>query len=404
MKMVNKPKLVVLLSRLPYPLDKGDKLRAFEQIKEFNQHFQVHIICLTDKKVKAKNTDPIREICQALHIFYLPKWVSLIQAGFAILGSHPFQVAYFHNARIKSRMTKLLREIKPDHIYCQLIRMTEYVKNYHACTKTLDYMDAFSKGIERRIESAPFVQRQLFKAENKRVIQYEKRIFDYFDCQTIISAQDRAYIHHQHKEEILEIPNGVRDSFFEPLSIEKKHDAVFVGNLSYPPNVKAIEYIVDELLPEIWKSNPQFTFCATGSSPAFTVVQKCKSDSRITLNGWVEDIREAYASGRMFLAPMFIGTGLQNKLLEAMAMGVPCITTDLANNALNAKHLESIYVGNTKNELVAGVHFLLNTENSAKMGGLGRSYIENHFRWKEASAPIIQQMLSRISNFQQKKR
>lgn len=404
MSPANKPKLVVLLSRLPYPLDKGDKLRAFEQIKQFNQFFQVHIICLADKKVKTKHTDPIRQICKELHVFYLPKWVSYLQAGIAILGSRPFQVAYFFNPRIRRKMDKLIQNIGPDHIYCQLIRMSEYVKNNHSCPKTLDYMDAFSKGIERRIATAGWLEKWLFVAENKRVSQYEKRIFDYFDLQTIISHQDRSYIHHAQKDQIFEVLNGVRDSFFEPFDTDKKYDAVFVGNLSYPPNIQAIEYIVDELLPEIWKINPNFTFCATGSSPAFQVVQKCRQDERIILNGWVDDIREAYASGKLFLAPMFIGTGLQNKLLEAMAMGVPCLTTNLANNALQAEHLQSVYVGNNKAELLEGIFYLSKEKNQAEIGKKGQAYVEGRFRWNEVSREIIQQMLTTTSNFQQIKR
>src|SRR5690606_29011651 len=134
------------------------------------------------------------------------------------------------------------------------------------------------------------------------------------------------------------------ESFFQFEPITKDVDLVFVGNMNYPPNIEAITYLNNELLAELKGSK----LLISGASAAKTIQQIANNNPNIELTGWVDDIRTSYARGKIFIAPMFIGTGMQNKLLEAMAMGLPCITTPLANNAIQAEHHTNILVAETK--------------------------------------------------------
>jgi glycosyltransferase involved in cell wall biosynthesis len=163
-----------------------------------------------------------------------------------------------------------LEEFQPDFIYCQLIRAAEYVKNYHSCPKTLDYMDALSMGIERRILKTPWYYRFIFKIEARRLKLYERSIFDYFEVKTIISEQDKQLILHPDKQNIQVIPNGIDSHFFESLSIQASNDLVFVGNLNYPPNIEAIDFIINELLPK----NSNFRYLISGANPSQILIKK----------------------------------------------------------------------------------------------------------------------------------
>lgn len=246
----HKKKLVVLTSRFPFPLEKGDKLRAYYQIIELSKVYDIHLIALTEIHVKEEWLQELTKYCSAIHTFTINKFQKILGAGLQLLTQKPFQVGYFTNYGIKRRINSLLHHIQPHHIYCQLVRPAEYVKNYHACPKTIDYMDALSKGIHRRIALAPWYKRPFFKAEYQRLRNYEHKIFDYFEHHTIITAQDREMIFHKDRAKIAVIPNGVSPAFFDyPAVNTKEQDLVFTGNLNYPPNIEACLYLGNKIMP-----------------------------------------------------------------------------------------------------------------------------------------------------------
>ena len=379
-------KLVIITSRFPYPLEKGDKLRAYFQIKELSKEFDIHLISLSEIPVSEDQLAQLKPFVKSTTVFQLTSLQKWLGAFFQLFGKRPIQVGYFHNWRIQQKINTLLSDIQPDHIYCQLIRVAEYVKNYHDCPKTIDYMDALSKGIERRVEKESFFKRWLFNLEYKRLVNYENSIFSYFEFHTIISEQDRQHIFHAQRQHIMVIPNGVNELFFEPYPFEKHFDIVFTGNMSYPPNVEAATYIVKEVLPSLPNS---IRLLLSGATPTNEILA-LKSD-RVEITGWVDDIRESYAQGKLFIAPMFIGTGLQNKLLEAMAMGLPCVTTTLANNALKAIPNESILIANSSEEFISKVNDLLsNQELYLRISENGKRFIETNYRWEECTKELIE--------------
>ena len=384
----HKKKLVVLTSRFPFPLEKGDKLRAFYQIIELSKVYDIHLIALSEIELKEEWKGEVKKYCKSLHIFRLNKFQKLLGTALQLLTNKPFQVGYFTNYGIKRQVNQLLKEIVPDHIYCQLVRPAEYVKNYHACPKTIDYMDALSKGIHRRIALAPWYKRPFFKAEYQRLRNYEHKIFDYFEHHTIITAQDREMIFHKDRNKIAIIPNGVSPAFFNyEQEQEVRKDLVFTGNLSYPPNIEACLYLGQNIMPAL----PELQLQISGANPANEL--KGLKNKNIEITGWVDDIRSAYASAKIFVAPMFIGTGLQNKLLEAMAMGLPCITTTLANNALGATDKESILSANTKEEFVEAIQNLLeNKELYTHIQRNAKAFVNDNFNWHSSSMRLIDLM------------
>lgn len=386
-----KPILAVVLPRFPYPLEKGDKLRAYHQLVDLSAHFEIHLMCTTDRTISEADYQKIAAICAKTHVFKLKKWRILLNLGLSLLDQKPIQVWYFHQQWIHNKMQAILKEIQPDHIYCQLIRSTEYVKNYHNCPKTLDYMDALSKGMERRIEKAWGLKKWVFKQENKRLTKYERQVFDYFENHTIISAQDRNYIMHPNRESIALIPNGVDQRFFETIPATKQFSLVFTGNMGYPPNVEAAEFIATEIMPLVSKQHPTVNCLISGANPA-PQLQSLVHPNFI-VGGWVEDMRMSYVSSRIFVAPMMIGSGLQNKLLEAMAMGLPCITTSLANNALEAIPEQHILIADDAVSFAQQIHRLLTDETLYNnIAQSGKSFVQNNYQWKQANLQLIELM------------
>lgn len=374
--MLPKKKLLVCLSRFPFPLDKGDKLRAFHQISYLAKQFDVYLVCTSDISIASEHIEVLSNICKEVHVFQLKKWNIAWNLLFNLFSDKPFQVAYFHQASIQRKINSLLNQMQPDFIYSQLIRTSEYVKNYHVCSKTLDYMDTFSKGIERRMSSKKGIIRWVFKQEYQRLIKYERQIFEYFENHTIISEQDQSFIAHPRKHEITIISNGVEIT--DSTTIPKSVDLLFTGNMGYPPNVEAAKFICQEVIPNL----PKNTNCLIAGVNPPTSLKKLENN-QITISGWVPNMNACYAKSSIFIAPMFIGTGLQNKLLEAMAMGVPCITTTLANKALKATENEEILIANTKEEFVAQIKLLQKDQDLySKIASQGKQYVAANFSWE----------------------
>lgn len=384
------PNLFVVLSRFPYPLEKGDKLRAYYQIKELSKHYSIYLFALDERKIQKEEINQLQSFCTAIHVVHQSKISIFFNLIYALVAGKPLQVGYFFNRKLKHIISAEIERIKPDHIYTQLVRTTEYTKNYHQCPKTLDYMDALSKGVERRIEKASFLTRWIFKTEFIRLKNYERSIFDYYEVKTIISEQDKNFIMHPDRKKIVTIPNGIDTSFFDfPINDNPSYDLVFVGNMSYAPNVDAIHYIAENILTK--RSN--LSLLVSGATPHPSILKLCKKYPQITLTGWVDDIRNSYANAKIFFAPMMIGTGMQNKLLEAMGMGLPCITTELANNAIGGKHNQDIIVCNTAEKMLQAIDKLLPShELRQEIGQNGRKYVQENYSWESAIKKLSNHM------------
>jgi len=388
-------KLLVILSRLPYPLEKGDKLRAYYQLRELNKKHEVILCCLTTEVHEEEQIAEVRKICSELHLFKLSKWRIYLNLFFAIFSRKPFQVHYFYQRSIHKSIRKIISTSEPDHIFCQLIRTAEYAKDEHNFPKTIDYQDAFSKGMERRADRARFPFREIFSLERKRLVAYENIIFEYFEVKVIISDEDRKYIYHPERQSIHIITNGIDTDFFHPNANGKEeYDLVFVGNMSYPPNIETAEFIVLRVLPLLREEFPEIKVLLAGAEPSRKVHLLAKANG-VELKAGLEDIREAYGTGKIFFAPMLIGTGLQNKLLEAMAMEKPCVTSDLANKALKADHGKNILVGECPEDYVKLISELMRKPDLCrKLGANGRQYVQENFSWKSSSNELEQLMLA----------
>ena len=386
--MATKPSLLVILSRFPYPLEKGDKLRAYHQLKDLSSEFAITLVCCTEKEPDQAAYDKISPLCESIHLLRLTKGGLLVELMRSVFSNRPFQVQYFYRMTHARKVQKLLEELKPEHIYCQLVRVAEYVKNYHLCPKTIDYMDTLSKGMERRIETEPWYKRWFYKKESRRLAQYERSVFDYFEYKTIISSQDRNLLLHPKKDQVRIIPNGVDSVFFESLNCTKDKDIVFTGNFSYAPNIEAAVFLAEVLLPELHRRGVMVNLLLSGANPVPRVLEL--ANDHVEVSGWVDDIRKSYQRSQLFVAPMFIGTGLQNKLLEAMASGLPCVTTRLANNALGGIGGKNIMLAENSNEFVEiCIDFFQKKRNFNQLASDGRRFVEENYSWTKQNQLLI---------------
>ncbi|HNW98663.1 MAG TPA: glycosyltransferase [Bacteroidales bacterium] len=381
-------KIFILLPRIPYPLEKGDKLRAFNQLRSLSKTNEIHLCALNDTHINPDAIKTLQQFCKSIHILPLPFYKRISNIFFCFFNGKPFQVGYFFNKENLKIINHIIKEIQPDRIYCQLLRVAEYVKNQNI-KKIFDYQDVFSKGVERRINTTPFYFKPFFKSEYKRLLRYENKVFDWFDEKIIISFPDRELIPHPERNKIHVIPNGVDSEFFKPISQNKDYELLFTGNMGYPPNINSAQFLVKKIMPLVWEKIPDVKLLLAGANPSSEVLSM--ASDKVIVSGWVNDMRDCYARAKIFIAPMQIGTGLQNKLLEAMAMKLPCITSPLANNALQATENKEILIGNSPEEYA---QHILNLHSDIKKTTLlaeqGYNFVINNFNWENVNYKLNQ--------------
>lgn len=382
-------KVLVLLSRIPWPLEKGDKLRAYHHIKEISKKHKVVLVCLSDSSPNKNALENLSPYCEEIHFVRLSRLGIFWNLILSVFNDKPFQVNYFYQKSAQKKVDRIIEKHLPKHLYVQLIRTAEYVKKYHVISSTFDYMDAFSMGAQRRIDKAIPGIKAIFTLEAKRLKRYENYVFNQFTHKTIISETDRDLIEHPDKTEIVIVPNGVDFSNFKPdANVDKQYDIVFTGNMNYPPNIKAAQYLSGKVVPLIKVNYPNIKVALAGANPHSSV--KRLASSNIVVTGWMDEITEAYNQSKIFIAPMQIGTGMQNKILEAMAMGVPCITTSLAANAIGGTHENNMIVANTPEEFAKWTSMLLeDVELYQRIALNAKEFVHNNYDWAANSIPLL---------------
>ncbi len=386
--------IIYLTSRFPYPINKGDKLRSYYQIKELSKSHEIHLVSLSEKPISKKNILALKKYCKSITIYKMNLFKRILNLFKTLFNNKPFQVNYFYHSSIQKELNNKISDIKPHYIFCQLIRTAMYVKNNHTIPKIIDYMDSFSKGMERRIKISNIFIKPFVIMEFKRLKRFENLAFEFFNKHIIISENDRKEIAHNKKDKIEIIGNGIDTDYFQKIETEIKYEIVFIGNLSYLPNIEAANFIAKEILPKLLKKLPNIKILIAGSNPSNRVLKL--SNKNIEVHGWVEDIRKTYSSGKIFFAPMTIGSGLQNKLLEAMSTSIPCITSELSNRSLKAINNKNILIGNSVNEYINHIISLLKDEKKRKIiGNSGRKYVIENYKWKTANEKLLRLLKSK---------
>lgn len=381
-------KILFLTSRFPFPLDRGDKLRAYYHLRELSRHHEIVLVAISEVAVSEAELQAVAPFCQEIHVLRLSKMQIALNLVNALLNGLPAHVAYFYSPGLHLQLSEIAEAAAPDVVFCQLIRMAPFLKGIDAPV-LLDYMDAFSLGMERRVAQSSGLLRRLWQREANRLQQYEAATFPLSAKQYIISAQDREALHFPEKSGITLAANGVDTEYFTFMSERKpQYSVVFVGNMGYFPNVEAAKFLVQSIMPLVWKKMPQARVLLAGTRPSKEVL--ALASERVDISGFVADIRTAYSDGTVFIAPLFAGSGQQNKVLEAMSLGIPCITTAIVNNAIGAAADAEILVANTAAEMAAqALRLLASPEMAADIAQKARDFVMKNYGWEAATAPIL---------------
>ncbi len=376
-------RILFLANRTPYPPYRGDKLKIYNLAKRLNKDHELHLLTFAQTEEDLTYQKELESVFAEVQQVYLPKWRSALNCLSALWQKEPLQVLYFKSTQMRKALSEVLSKHQFDAIHVQHLRMSPYLANHSDLPRILDLPDAFSLYWQRRskAQSNPFLK--LFeRLEYGRVLEYEQ-VIDQYDLSLVCSAEDEKYLKEKHStNNVSLLPNGVDlDTFaFDDHDYTHNHTILFTGNMDYAPNVDAAVYFVNEMLPEIRNSYPDTKFIIAGQRPVKKVLELAAEYVEVT--GFVEDIAAMYNSASVVVAPLRFGAGTQNKVLEAMATGVPVVCSNIGFNGLGIQSGEGAFMHTDKQHFINQVLELLNSETlRAATGTAGKDVIHKHFGW-----------------------
>ncbi|MBX2906311.1 MAG: glycosyltransferase [Taibaiella sp.] len=376
-------KILFLANRVPYPPYRGDKLKIYNLATRLKAHHELHLLTFGQTEEDMGYKSKLEEVFKEVHLVYLPKWKSAMNCLAGAWDSKPLQVLYFQSAEMRRQLHALLAQHQYDAIHVQHLRMSPYLAARKDLARILDLPDAFSLYWERRKQVKRSLPIALFEnMEQKRVLKYESILKDY-NMSLVCSAEDKAYLEKQHGTDNLRLlPNGVDMTTFYPRNHDYSHNhtLLFTGNMDYAPNVDAVVYFTESVLPLIWKTHPQVKFVIAGQRPVEKVL--ALASDKVVVTGFIKDLAVTYNEASVVVAPLRFGAGTQNKVLEAMAMGVPVVCSNIGFAGLGINSGQGAIMQTDTAAFAQSVTELLDSEDKRRSVGLaGAEVIRTRFDW-----------------------
>ncbi len=388
-------KILFLSLRCPYPPHRGDRIRSYNFIKQLSKQHAVTLVYFAESESDIESAKHLEPFCERVEWVRFRRSFAFMNTGIHCLSRRPLQLHYWYAPGMQRKINQLLEQMDFELIHAQLFRMGQYVTGVQGPIKVLDLCDSLALNLRRRaeLESHPWLakikldctpKRFLVTLEEKRVRRYEVDIMKAFDCGTVVARFDRDYLLKQDPGLNLSIvPMGVDLEYFQPKPTAQSVPLLlFTGTMNYFPNTDAAIYFSHEIFPRIRESHPSAQFYIVGNHPSDQVKQ-LETQEGVVVTGYVPDVRPYFEKASVFVAPLRAGSGIQTKNLEAMAMGVPVVTTSVGAMGLEADNGKELLVADTPADFAKQVVHLLNDERSrGTLAQTARTCVETNYSWE----------------------
>jgi sugar transferase (PEP-CTERM/EpsH1 system associated) len=379
--------LLYLCHRIPYPPDKGDKIRSFHQVRSLSEQHAVHLLTFVDDPEDWKHLGTLRGSCRSVDAVFRSRVGAQVRAGLALLSGESLSVASFRSEALQGKVDATLAKERIDLVLIFSSAMAQYVPSSLNIPVLLDLVDVDSEKWRMYGDHLPPPKSWLYRLEADRLLRFETRAANAADHCIVISRAEAELLEGKLRRPISVLTNGVDLEYYRRPEGSRQEsgapDIVFVGAMDYFPNEDAVLYFCRDIFPAVRDAIPDATFTIVGRSPTARV-RSLAGRPGVRVTGSVSDVRPYLLEARVSVAPFRIARGLQNKVLEAMAMDLPVVGTTLAFQGIAATQEDGARIVDRPEDMARDLVTLLREPMTARQrAGRGRAFVERHHRWEQ---------------------
>ena len=390
-------KILYVCHRIPFPPNRGGKIRPFHMIEHLSHKHSVTVASLAHSQRELEEAQGLGKHCEQVLADVLPSPQRWMQAGVSLLSSKPSSVAYFWSRRLAGMIRKAAEEKSFDAIFVHCAFAAQYVLDLRCPLRILDFGDIDSAKWFEYANSRAFPLSLGYRLEAEKLRRYERYLASKFDvCTATTQGELEELRSFGVSVRSTVIPNGVDLSYFQPRPENPRNSAVlvFLGRMDYFPNIDGAIFFANEVFPLIRKVVPQAEFRIVGSDPA-RAVRSLAGIPGVSVTGHVPDVRPYLMDAAVAVAPLRIARGTQNKILQFLAMGVPVVSTTTAAKGVGATPGRHFLVADGAEEFAAQVLRLMQDPGLRETLSIaGREPLPTAHSWP-ASMKILDSLLEK---------
>jgi len=394
-------KVLFLAHRVPFPPDKGDKIRAYHLLKHLAARHEVWLGAGADDLADLRHEAAAREICKDVHFAPLGPIRRRANLLAGLPRGAPLSVARFRHPELARWTRRVLSEVRPDLVFVFSSAMAQYVvERGGAATRLIvDFCDCDAEKWRAYADTAPPGMRAIYRREFERLVKFEAGVLAAAEAGVLISKTERKLLADflpagAHKLHVM--PNGVDVDYFAPAAEPAGDQPLIVlcGRMDYPPNIDGARWFAQEILPRVRRRRPDAVFRIVGAAPAPTV-RALAALPGVEVTGAVPDVRPHLDAAAVVVAPLRIARGIQNKVLEGMAAGRPVVATPQALDGIDAVAGRDVLTGADADGFAAAVSDVLTGAAPSDLAVNGRACVLRRHQWS-AQLRTLDDLIGRL--------
>jgi sugar transferase (PEP-CTERM/EpsH1 system associated) len=387
--------LLLLIHRIPYPPNKGDKIRSWHLLKHLAGQYRVHLATFVDDPDDWQHVPHVEAQCASSHFAALHPLRARVRSLGALATNRSLSLDYYRNAGLQRWVDETMAAHKIERVLVFSSAMAQYAEKFPQARRVVDFCDVDSDKWRQYADQKSWPMSWLYRHEARQLLAYERQVARDCDASLFVSQPEADLFRKLAPESDAKIGffnNGVDTDYFSP---EPAHVSpyqagervlVFTGAMDYWPNVDAVQWFATDIFPQLRAAFPGLRFYIVGARPSPAVEALGKLDG-VAVTGTVPDVRPYIAHAKVAVAPLRIARGIQNKVLEAMAMATPVVVSPQALEGIDAEPGTELVLADGAAAFVEAVSNLLSRQADA-MGRAARAKVERQYSWPSNLACI----------------
>ncbi len=393
--------LLYLVHRLPYPPDKGDKLRSFHLLEHLAARHRVFLGTFIDDPADEAHVETVRSLCAGLHVARLEPRRARIASLRGLAYGEPLTLSYYRNAGLARWVGETLQTGQIDSAVVFSSAMAQYLEHHSDVPMLVDFVDVDSAKWTEYADAHRWPLSWLYRREGARLLDHERAVAQRARRSFFVTDNETTMFRRLAPEcgnGIETLGNGVDSAFFSsdpartsPFGVDEV-PLVFTGAMDYWPNIDAVSWFAREILPQLRASEPRLRFHIVGRNP--TAAVRALAGSAVNVTGTVPDVRPYLQHAAVVVAPLRLARGIQNKILEAMAMARPVVASSACADAIEARRDVELLAARSAEQYVAAILGLLrDAPRAAAIGAAGRALVLQRYGWSARLSGIDRHLM-----------